>query len=272
MGVDKNNITLSLGAGVQSSVLALMAAKGAAGLPRPLAAIFADTQAEPAGVYRWLAWLEDRLPFPVVRATQGNLTEDSTRLRTAKTTGNTYLKPSLPVFTLIDGKKGMMMRQCTQDYKIAVVKRATRVIMRQHGLKRVVQWIGISTDEATRMKDSRVKYIENTWPLADLGMSRQDCLDWARSEGMPTPPRSACVYCPYHNDREWMRLQRDDPDEFTRAVEYERRLSAAAGKATSIRASAVFLHSSRVPLDQVRFDPSRQMDLFQDECEGMCGL
>ena len=55
---------LSLGAGVQSSTLALMAAKGEVG-PMPTAAIFADTQAEPASVYKWLDWLEAQLPFPV---------------------------------------------------------------------------------------------------------------------------------------------------------------------------------------------------------------
>jgi hypothetical protein len=47
---------LSLGAGVQSSTLALMAAHGEI-TPMPVAAIFADTQAEPASVYRWLDWL-----------------------------------------------------------------------------------------------------------------------------------------------------------------------------------------------------------------------
>ena len=40
---------LSLGAGVQSSTLALMAAAGEV-TPMPTAAIFADTQAEPARV------------------------------------------------------------------------------------------------------------------------------------------------------------------------------------------------------------------------------
>ncbi len=55
---------LSLGAGVQSSTLALMAAAGEVS-PMPTAAIFADTQDEPASVYKWLDWLEKQLPFPV---------------------------------------------------------------------------------------------------------------------------------------------------------------------------------------------------------------
>ena len=62
---------LSLGAGVQSTTLALMAAVGE--IERPAAAIFADTQWEPEAVYRHLDWLEALLPYPVLRVTQGNI-------------------------------------------------------------------------------------------------------------------------------------------------------------------------------------------------------
>lgn len=47
---------LSLGAGVQSTTLALMAAHGEIG-PMPDAAIFADTGNEPDAVYDHLQWL-----------------------------------------------------------------------------------------------------------------------------------------------------------------------------------------------------------------------
>ena len=47
---------LSLGAGVQSSTLALMAAHGEIE-PMPDCAIFADTGDEPKDVYEWLKWL-----------------------------------------------------------------------------------------------------------------------------------------------------------------------------------------------------------------------
>jgi hypothetical protein len=52
---------LSLGAGVQSTALAILAARGH--LPRPDAAIFADTGWEPAAVYAHLDRL-DRPPTP----------------------------------------------------------------------------------------------------------------------------------------------------------------------------------------------------------------
>ena len=61
---DTEYTVLNLGAGVQSSCLALMAAMGEV-KPMPDFAVFADTQAEPKSVYDWLDWLEKQLPFPV---------------------------------------------------------------------------------------------------------------------------------------------------------------------------------------------------------------
>jgi hypothetical protein len=66
---------ISLGAGVQSTTMALMAARGEIG-PMPVCAIFADTRAEPKGVYAHLDWLERQLPFPVHRVSAGNLRDE----------------------------------------------------------------------------------------------------------------------------------------------------------------------------------------------------
>lgn len=266
---------ISLGAGVQSSVMALMAAKGEI-TPKPSAAIFADTQAEPKSVYKWLDWLEPQLDFPIIRASAGNLAERSSMLRTSKKSGNTYLSPSLPVFTdIVDGekkKKGMMLRQCTRDFKISVVQRESRKIMKNLGVSKCVMWIGISIDEAIRMKPSRLSNFEHIWPLVDAGMSRSDCLAWAKANGFPAPPRSACSFCPYHSDDEWLRLRNEDPESFGDAVRYERRLSAAVKESTALKADAAFLHKSRVPLDQVIFVSGESPDMFGNECEGMCGV
>ena len=54
---------LSLGAGVQSTTLALMAAKGE--IDPVDCAIFSDTQSEPKAVYEHLERLRSTLPFPV---------------------------------------------------------------------------------------------------------------------------------------------------------------------------------------------------------------
>ena len=69
---------ISLGAGVQSTTMALMAAHGEI-TPMPDAAIFADTGAEPAHVYEHLDRLIPQLPFPVHKVSAGNIAEDLKR-------------------------------------------------------------------------------------------------------------------------------------------------------------------------------------------------
>jgi hypothetical protein len=114
---------LSLGAGVQSSTLALMIAKGE--LPMIDCAIFADTQAEPAAVYRHLDWLEKQLPFPVHRVTAGNLRENILDA----VIGHSRMDARPPFFV---GTGGMLNRQCTQDFKIIPIVRKIRELI---GLK-----------------------------------------------------------------------------------------------------------------------------------------
>jgi hypothetical protein len=68
---------LSLGAGVQSSTMALMAAEGEL-TPMPDCAIFADTGAEPKHVYDFLDYVESLVPFPVHRVMEGEGLDVST--------------------------------------------------------------------------------------------------------------------------------------------------------------------------------------------------
>ena len=67
---------ISLGGGVQSSVMALMASKGA--FDRiPDCAIFADTRWEPPSIYEHLRWLAGQLRFPLYVVDNGrSLRED----------------------------------------------------------------------------------------------------------------------------------------------------------------------------------------------------
>jgi len=274
---------LSLGAGVQSSTLALMAAHGEV-TPMPNAAIFADTQAEPASVYRWLEWLEKQLPFPVHRVTRGSLTEESLIIRERKDKTGHWSKSLVPAFIENkDGTRGIMGRQCTYSYKVEQLERAARRLGEvKRGQKEVTvtQWIGISWDEIQRIKPSRVAWSQHRWPLVELRMGRRDCLRWMEQHGYPKPPRSACVYCPFHSDKEWRRLKDEEPEEFARAVKFEKDIQEVKAKTERMR-GVPFLHPSLVPLDQVDFrtDIERgQLSLwleeqsFGNECEGMCGV
>jgi hypothetical protein len=105
-------------------------------------------------------------------------------------------------------------------------------------------------------------------------MTRQACKEWMQAKGYPEPPRSACVFCPFHSNKEWQRLKTQEPDEFKRAVQFEKELQAAKAK-TDNMISTPYLHRSCQPIDQVDtrsdFDKG-QLPLWDDECEGMCGV
>ena len=274
---------LSLGAGVQSSALALMAATGEIG-PRLDAAIFADTQSEPASVYRWLDWLEGEIarspyPFPVHRVTRGSLKERMLDMRVTAD-GRVFAKTDIPFFTLAeDGSRGMVPnRACTADFKIHPIRKAVRDLA---GIKRgqteptVTQWIGISWDEIQRCKANRDPWATNRWPLVERNLTRAQCIEWMMRRGHPSPPRSSCVFCPFHSDAEWRRLRDEEPEAFAEAVAFERNVQQVKASTGNFR-SQPFLHRSCKPLDQVDLSTAEergQLTLgFDNECEGMCGV
>jgi hypothetical protein len=259
---------LSLGAGVQSSTLALMIAHGE--VESVDAAIFADTGWEPRKVYEWLDWLESRLPYPIYRVFNGNLRQAivNKALHGTRTA-------AVPFHMLTPkGDHSMGRRQCTFEHKITPIKRETRrllgLVPKQRAKGVLCQtFIGISTDEAMRMKPSADAWNVNRWPLIELGMSRWDCLQWMKRNGYPLPPKSSCIGCPYHNDEEW-RAIKADPEAWADAVEIDKLIRNESGMKNQ-----QFLHRSCVPLDEADLSTAAdhgQIDLFNNECEGMCGV
>lgn len=260
---------ISLGAGVQSSTMALMAAAGKI-TPMPKCAVFADTQSEPDSVYKWLNYLETQLPFPVIRGTNGNLFNEIGRKRVR---GHWPVQP-LPLFIRTkSGKPALLNRSCTQDFKIKVIEREVRKqlgIYRRRSPKEVVsvQWIGISSDEATRARDSRHAWQSNRYPLLEIGMSRTGCLDWMERRGFPRPPKSSCVFCPYHSNDQWQETKAD-PAAWAAACEIDQRVRSLFLD----RGGELYLHRSLKPLEQIDFGVAKSaINDFQNECEGVCGV
>lgn len=267
---------LSLGAGVQSTTLALMAARGEIG-PMPDCAIFADTGWEPGAVYRHLDWLRAPgvLPFPVHIVSAGNISDGLI----AGGEGGRWA--SIPAFTRSIDRSGrlsigMIRRQCTKDYKIVPIRRKVRQLLglwrrRSPTIPVAEQWLGISWDETIRMKPSFEDWQVNRWPLIERRMTRNDCLRSLQRHGYPEPPKSSCIGCPFHSNAHWRRIRGGDPAEWRDAVEVDRRIRSGF---RGIRGE-VYLHRSAVPLDQadLRNDADLgQLDLWPNECEGMCGV
>ena len=262
---------ISLGAGVQSSTMALMAAHGEI-TPMPDCAIFSDVGAEPQEVYDWLDHLETLLPFPVHRV----MWKDGLTVNIEESINGGRFA-GMPAFTESRQGGGMLRRQCTREFKIQPITRKVREIVglkfRQRAPKGeilVSQWIGISMDEIQRMKDMREHWIEGRWPLIEKKMTRWHCLEWMMKNGYAEPPRSACVYCPYHSDKEWQHLKANQPDAWEEAVRIDE-LVRGGVRGTKER---LFLHRSMKPLieaDLTTPESAGQIS-WLDECDGMCGM
>lgn len=266
---------LSLGAGVQSTTLALMACGGT--LPGLDAAIFADTGWEPKAVYEQVDRLERVLAdagIPLYRVSSGDIRKD--------TLDGSSRFVSIPYFVVNpDGSPGMAKRQCTSEYKLSPIMRKCRELLgavppdfRRVPRGRVVeQWIGFSTDEFHRADNKRWNlYTTKRYPLLDLGMSRKDCKRWLDRHGWGHTAKSACIGCPFHGNAIWRDMRDNRPDEWAEAVEFDHLIRGGGvrhGK-PSLRGHA-YLHRSRVPLEIAPIDKKSpaeyaedQLDLFED--------
>jgi len=162
------------------------------------------------------------------------------------------------------------------EYKIEPITRKLRELVGlAHGERAgnevlVTQYMGISYDESLRMKPSRDKWIEHKWPLVDMGMRRLDCLRWMEKCGYPKPSRSACTFCPYHSDEEWRSLK-ERPADWASAVEIDELIRNGVRGTTE----KLYLHRSLKPLAEIDFanaEDHGQQTMFNDECEGVCGV
>lgn len=260
---------LSLGAGVQSSTLLMMADRGELEHKVDFA-IFADTGNEPKEVYEWLDYLK-RITrnIPIYVVSNGNIVNDVLNAWENKTRCD-----APPFFTLgEDNKKGIIRRHCTTYYKISAIKKGIREILGVPKFKHVKQdvhmLIGISTDEIQRVKPSRDKWITNHHPLIDMDIDREACLAYFEKHRLPLPPKSSCIICPYHSDAMWKHIKDTSPEEFEEACLFDEKI-----RNHPTLDSKMYLHASRKPLREVSFsdDDDRVVDSFNNECEGMCGI
>lgn len=177
---------------------------------------------------------------------------------------------------------GILRRGCTREYKIEPITARIRNLI---GLAKgdigprepiVELSIGLTTDELERITTSGQRYIHHRHPLCEpiegypQGMSRGDCIEFLRRRGI-VAPKSRCFFCPFQSDELWRELRDNSPEEFTQAVEFDRAIRDGIRGATT----KLYLHSSRLPLDQVDFDRPAGLwtvEGLRNECQGVCGL
>lgn len=261
---------ISLGAGVQSSALLVCSNLGLHDVPRANVAIFADTCAEPAWVYKQVDWLRKWSDIPVITVSAGDIMQDCID----RHHGNKKRFAALPVWTEgTDGRAVPLRRQCTKDYKIVPVQREVRRLLgyepRQQVKQQVACMLGISVDEYHRAKPSRDRWVTNEFPLIEAYLNRSDCKRILATHNIPVPHRSACVFCPYHTDDYWISLREHFPVEWGRACEFDNQVR---NMSQSGILQPVYLHRSLRPLEEAPFEVGQLTFSWDMECEGICGF
>lgn len=218
----------SFGGGVQSTAVAVLAARGEL---RVDAFVFANVgeDSENPDTLRYisdvmrpyiqqhaLTFVEVRRPGPTLR----QVVADPARRSVV-----------IPAYRFTD-RRSVQRRNCTQDWKIAPV---SRWLAAQCADQHVRVGMGISTDEFHRVRDRhwhdtdgrrKLGFWRQRWyPLIELNLSRQDCIAIIEREGLPVPPKSSCYFCPFMRRAEWVSLRAEKPDLFEKAVEIEESLN-----------------------------------------------
>lgn len=291
---------LNLGAGVQSTALYLMSVRQDEPelVPRFDAAIFADTQEEPKGVYDHLAWLQSLGGPPILVRSYGKLGDDlikghhqvtrsvDAKYRPGQVVGQVYHIPAF--LKMPDGRVSIVRRKCTESYKINVINRTIReeIVGLNRGARfpkgvSIVQYFGLSYDEPSRVAKTQAKarggWFSPRFPLFELEMVRSDCLDYLSPIVPHQTPRSACSFCPYHSNAEWRRIRDQEPEEWSRACEIDSLIRSEGAACRSDLIGVQFLHRSCVPLAEAPIDiPESRSEQsifgFEAECLGMCGV
>jgi hypothetical protein len=269
---------LNLGGGVQSTTLYLMAMRGE--IDPIQCAIFADLGEEPKSVYAHMDWLKS-LSGPTIHVVSGGFLGNDL-IKGINSEGRRFA--SIPAYTAQNEGEplGKIRRQCTGEYKILPIERFIRrtLLGLEKGQRiktKLTQLFGISLDEAgraTRIKANSPHWSEPEFPLCDKMMTRADCVKWLEAFGIPHKvPRSACVFCPYKSNHEWLLLRESDPDGWNRAVEIDDALRVEGTICNRKLNEKLYLHKSCRPLKDVYLtDGERGQSAFNFECEGGCGL
>lgn len=241
---------LSLGAGVQSTTLLMMAEKG---LIEPFnCALFADTGWESPDTYLLLKHLKSicKTPIITVKSEKGSI-YDWQMNATFRDSKNFSV---MPFFTLNNGKKGITKRQCTDHFKLVPIRKEIRNLLgvgqKDRISKGAVQLIiGISWDERHRVKNSGRKYIENNYPLVDKKMDRDACVNFLWNQYQLNVPKSSCIGCPFHNNDEW-RLIKNNGNLWNQVITLDNKIREQ-GLIHGTMDGTMYLHNSCTPLENI---------------------
>lgn len=243
-------VSWSCGGGVQSVAIGVLIADGK--LPVPDLAAIVNTGYERRTTWRYLCEVLN----PYLRAKRGFgvsvVPVTFKRVDLYDKDGKTLM----PVFT----GTGRLGAFCSGEWKRDAMERW----LRTKGVKTCEQWLGFSVDEKRRATGkAHRQWCQPRYPLIELGMSWQDCVNTIEAAGLELPNKSRCYCCPHQDDAEWRDTMADELDG-PLAVEMDEEIRDKDD------AQDLYLYRGRIPLVQAEFKGVGKREQIQHCQDGGC--
>lgn len=263
---------LSLGGGVHSTVLPLMACENLETpgryplIPNYAAVIFCDLGLEAPWVYEQVRFVMETcsqrgMPVIILRTNlYQNFMERFGKSRVV----------SIPFWSVgREGRHAKMKRQCTLDYKVLQIQKFIRWNLlgyrkgshdRPWDLGEHRMHIGFSAEEQSRIFDSYNPFYKNKFPLWQMGLERKDNYAYLLERWGLDAKGSACAFCPYHRNYFFRHVKMHIEKLWKQLVEFDRILEAEQPN-TPID-SQLYISRSRKRLTELTDGECRDMECF----------
>jgi hypothetical protein len=239
----------SNGGGVQSAAIAALICRG--DIAKPELALIVDTERELSTTWEYLEeWIRPALKSVGVEMHK----VCKSRYATVDLMRNDDVL--IPAFTSEGEEVGKLPTFCSNEWKKRVMQRWAT----DQGVEQADIWMGFSIDEMRRCSQPTGKW-QHRYPLIEKRMNRGDCIGLVKSMGWPDPPRSSCYMCPNKTTHEWQWQKENAPDDFAKAVQFEKELQ--------IIDEDMWLTQKAIPLQDVDFSDGNQQQMF-GSCIGGC--
>jgi hypothetical protein len=254
MTKDENRIQVfSNGGGVQSTAIIVLIAQNR--IPKPDLVVMVDTEREKTDVLKY----QDENIIPLCR----EIGVEYVRVKKSQYTKHDILLVScetvLPgFFTVLNDRNGKSPSFCSAKWKQEVFQRYLTERYGQESKRGFDVSMGISLDEYRRVKVTEGKW-QRKYPLIDLRLTREHCVQIVEKFGLPTPIRSACWMCPNKSDYEWRTLFVRDLEQ---AIIFEKELHRDY--------PYLYLHHSCRNLESIDFSKNQSQFNFSFCDSGMC--
>lgn len=212
----------SYGGGVQSTAVLVLSAQGKLPYTHFIFANVGDDTENPQSldyIEKYARPFAEKHGLYIIEVKREAKDEDNSTLYKHLLNSNSGI--AIPMFV----NRVPLKRKCTSEWKIAVIDKFMRTYANASKKRKKPVGVGISLDEYKRMRkndDTKATIVE--YPLIDLRLTRDDCLDIIKDAGLPPPPKSSCWFCPYKKISEWKNLKEESPDLFRKAIALEKKL------------------------------------------------